>query len=601
MTCTTLRYLAAGTALALMAGTALGQTPGATPSHGTVVLEAGFPDDPHSVGVRAGGAFDATRLDQNCAGFVNEAPNLALDYRAGTYDLYISAASDADTTLAVSGPDGSVHCDDDSGTGALDPGVQITEPASGRYQIWVGTYQAGIGLPPAMVHISETGFHGGNPYSRRLEPDAPAEHGATLRAGFRDDPRRFEVTAGGDVDAGAGGTGCFGFAGQAPDLALDYRAGDFPLFISGEGEFDGVLAIRAPDGSWSCDDDTAGDLDPGLVFAAPESGRYAIWYGTLGDVGEQAGTLFVSEIGFDGVDTSLDLTLPARHGELVLRTGFTPDPRSVNIMAGGELDADLALAGQTVAAGFCVGYVTREATLELDFAAGGLPLFVSASGEDDLTLMVNAPDGAWLCDDDSSDGVNPGLSFDAPQSGVYDIYVGTYSQGGAPVPAALHISELGFGPEGTIQPGDGDWTDGDGIPADISLPAIFGDHVLEAGFLPDPYTIDLTAGGPLDAADAVDDWSCPGYITEAPSVQLAYDGSGPLHVYVESDQGADTTLAVNTPDGSWRCDDDGGPGFDAGLTFETGTSGVYDIYVGTFGGNPAEARLAISEISRPQD
>lgn len=602
MTCKPYHFLAAGSVLALMAGTAPAQTSGAQPSHGTVVLEAGFPDDPHSVGVRAGGAYDAMRLDQSCSGFVNEAPNLALDYEAGDYDLYISAASDADTTLAVSGPDGTIHCNDDSGESGLNPGLQISGPASGRYEIWVGTYQAGIGLPPAMVHISETGFHADNPYSRSIEPDYPAEQSARLRAGFRDDPRRYEVTAGGDVDVGNDGTGCYGFAGQNPDLAMDYRAGNLPLFISGEGEFDGILAVQAPDGSWSCDDDTAGDLDPGVMFEAPASGRYAIWYGTLSEIGEQAGTLFVSEIGYDGVDHSLDLTLPARHGDATLETGFVPDPRTIDIRAGGELDADMAVAGQTVASGYCAGYVTREPAVELDYSAGDLPLLISASGEEDLTLMVNAPDGAWLCDDDGSDGLDPGIAFDVPQSGIYDIYVGTFGQGGDLVPAALHISELGFGPEGSIEPGAGeDWYDESQTPVDIALPAIYGDHTLVAGFLPDPYTVSLIAGGPLEAAEAVDDWSCSGYLTEAPSVELNYDGSGPLHVYMESEEGADTTLAVNAPDGSWHCDDDGGAGFDAGLTFETGTSGIYDIYVGTFGGEEAPALLNISEIDRPRD
>lgn len=604
MTRTAFSKLGAGTALALVLCTAaFAQSPDLPPSHGTVVLEAGFPDDPHSVGLRAGGAYGAYRLDQACSGFVNEAPNLTLNYTAGDYGLYLSAASDADTTLVVSGPDGRIHCDDDGGEGMYNPGLMIEDPASGAYQIWVGTYDAGVGQPSAMLHISEIGFFSDNPYSRSIEPDMRAEHTAALRAGFRNDPRRYEVTAGGDVDMGAGGTGCFGYSAQAPDLVVDYTAGDFALFLSGQGEFDGTLAVHTPSGEFMCDDDSAGNLDPGIIVSEPQSGRYAIWYGTLSEIGEQSGSVFVSEIGFAGEDRSLDLSAPARHGNIELTGGFTPDPHSLDINAGGDREASLAVMGQTVAAGYCTGYVTAEPAAELRFTAGNLPLHVSASGEDDLTLLVNAPDGAWLCDDDGSDGVNPGIIVDAPQSGVYDIYVGTFSQQGQMVPASLHISELGFGPDGDITPGQDDfWHDGETLPVDISLPALFGDHSLDAGFLPDPYMVELTAGGPLSASGAVgaDLW-CSGFITEAPSIELDYSGESVLHVYVTSGTGTDTTLAVNAPDGTWHCDDDSGAGFDAGLTFETGTQGLYDIYVGTYGGEEAAATLNVSEISRPQD
>ena len=591
---------AAGTALALITATSLAQTPGAEPAYGTIGFTAGAGEDPRSAGVRAGGAFGAHRLDEACSGFISEAPVLALDYEAGEDDLYISAASDADTTLVVIAPDASVHCNDDAGE-RYDPGVVVSDPASGRYQIWVGTFEPGIGLPPAMVHVSGTGFHDANPWSRRLDPERPAEHSERLAAGFRDDPRRFEVSAGGDLDIGAGGTGCYGYAGEGPDLALDYRAGRDPLYISGEGEFDGVLAVHTPGGEWVCDDDSAGDLDPGVVLADPASGRYAIWYGTYSETGERPGTIIVSEVGLDGVDRRLDPGAAARHGTIALESGFTPDPRTLDITAGGARDA---LPGQgeiRVAAGYCTGFVTAEPALELDYTAGGFSLMISASGEEDLTLAVRAPDGTWHCDDDGSQGVDPGVAIDAPQSGVYAIYAGTFSDTGAMVPAALHVSEIGFGPDGTIEPGaEEPWGEDFQTPLDITLPAIYGDHTLEAGFPPDPYAVELEAGGPLDAYDAIGGAEyCAGYVTEAPSVELAYSGAAELHVYVTS--GGDTTLAVNTPDGSWVCDDDGGTGVDAGLSFPAGASGVYDIYVGTYGGEILPATLNISEIGRPQD
>jgi len=136
-------------AFAVAAPCAIAQSPDMSPSHGQVDLQADFAPDPRSVAVRAGGAFDAARLDPSCAGYINEAPNLVVEYAAGEGALFLSAASDADTTLAVIAPDGTVLCDDDGGAGPLDPGVRLDDPQSGRYALWVGTYEPGIGLPPA--------------------------------------------------------------------------------------------------------------------------------------------------------------------------------------------------------------------------------------------------------------------------------------------------------------------------------------------------------------------------------------------------------------------------------------------------------------------
>ena len=68
--------------------------------------------------------------------------------------MIISAASNADTTLVVNGPDGSWYCDDDGGNSGANPMVRLNSPRSGRYEIWVGTY-ANASLQPARLHISE--------------------------------------------------------------------------------------------------------------------------------------------------------------------------------------------------------------------------------------------------------------------------------------------------------------------------------------------------------------------------------------------------------------------------------------------------------------
>ena len=60
-------------------------------------------------------------------------------------------------------------------------------------------------------------------------------------------------------------------------------------------------------------------------------------------------------------------------------------------------------------------------------------------------MIVNDPSGNWHCNDDfdSAGGTNPGVVFSQPVAGIYDIWVGTYSEGEAFESANLHITELG--------------------------------------------------------------------------------------------------------------------------------------------------------------
>jgi hypothetical protein len=61
------------------------------------------------------------------------------------------------------------------------------------------------------------------------------------------------------------------------------------------------------------------------------------------------------------------------------------------------------------------------------------------SDDEDLTLIVYLPDETWICSDDYSDE-HPAVLIDAPQSGLYDIWVGVY--GGGSAAGTLYISEL---------------------------------------------------------------------------------------------------------------------------------------------------------------
>jgi hypothetical protein len=150
------RILAAGAAFAALAavGPAVAQDYSQNPTYGTANLSAGFTPDPYVVNVQSGGSINASTLSSSCRGFIANAPDVRLNYTAGSYPLIISANSSADTTLVVNGADGQWYCSDDEGVNGMNPMVRFNNPGSGQYDIWVGTY-GNASLQPAQLHISE--------------------------------------------------------------------------------------------------------------------------------------------------------------------------------------------------------------------------------------------------------------------------------------------------------------------------------------------------------------------------------------------------------------------------------------------------------------
>lgn len=140
---------------------------------------------------------------------------------------------------------------------------------------------------------------------------------------------------------------------------------------------------------------------------------------------------------FAGAASAQDYSLNPTYGTANLTTGFSPDPYAVNVQSGGSIDTSSSIGGS------CRGFVAAAPDVRLNYSAGNsLPLIISAASSSDTTLVVNAPDGRWYCDDDSGQsGMNPMVRFNSPASGQYDIWVGTYGSASL-APAQLQISEL---------------------------------------------------------------------------------------------------------------------------------------------------------------
>jgi hypothetical protein len=126
-----------------------------------------------------------------------------------------------------------------------------------------------------------------------------------------------------------------------------------------------------------------------------------------------------------------DPSLAATYGEVKLKAGFTPDPYTKNLTAGGPLQTKL---------GGVNAWVAKAPDFKLYYEAGNFPLTIHVEAKADTTLLINLPDGTWVANDDGGGNLNPLLKFAKPQSGRYDIWVGTFGKETAP--AVLKITEL---------------------------------------------------------------------------------------------------------------------------------------------------------------
>jgi hypothetical protein len=319
--------------------------------------------------------------------------------------------------------------------------------------------------------------------------------------------------------------------------------------------------------------------------------------------------------------TSTAFGQASNFGTISLRSGFTPDPHVANGTSGGNIQASTMNSS-------CRGYVTQrpDHILQLGTSFGWLRIFAESTA--DTTLVIRTPQGQVLCADDTFDR-NPGIEqgFGA---GTYQIWVGSYTQG-QNAAYQLKVTELR-----NVQPGSGGATAGTGgttgtrvcglslrgrpvcVDANASR-TNFGCRgrtgcALRTGFTPDPWTFRLTAGGgrdpinveSLNLRDARSGTACSrSFITARPDFRFTFSAgtSFPLlRFYVVTGNGSDATLLVNTPDGTWACNDDSHGGLMPTIDFNNPQPGRYDVWVGTYDGssrNPAVFHVTELQSNHP--
>jgi hypothetical protein len=258
----------------------------------------------------------------------------------------------------------------------------------------------------------------------------------TLAAGFTPDPRVMSIKAGGSVEVDISDECQFGYISEKGVMGIDYTAGVLGLYVYVEGEGDTMLLIQTPSGEIVCDDDSHTDLNPLIHIEDPESGLYIVFVGSYTQNEYHDATLYVSELGpgFGSSEGSPDLSLDPTYGRVSLSAPLSTDPHTVSISAGGSVDVDVGGCGY--------GFVATAPDYNLTYSGSGSALFFFVRSSEDTTLLINKPDGSWVCDDDSLGDSNPLVTIPNASSGLYNIWVGTYSDGDL-ASSTLYISTKG--------------------------------------------------------------------------------------------------------------------------------------------------------------
>ncbi len=279
------------------------------PSLISIDLEAGFPLDPTFVSVQGGGEIDASLLSSECVGYVNRQPVVTVNWTGDAPFVEAFFVSDSDPTLAILTPDGQLLCNDDANEDLLDPVIEISEPVTGTYQIWVGSYAKGQLIPGVLVlttdpEVNIGTFNLGALIRRPLVPEVRAapKLAATREAALTaindlkadavtaapdDQPVSVSLTLSGTIplfEMGLPDPVCNGLVSGVPDFVFDWTGEGEPFTLFFEGDSDATLLVLSGDGELlACGDDAeAGvNLNPQVTVSDAKPGLYGVWVGRL--------------------------------------------------------------------------------------------------------------------------------------------------------------------------------------------------------------------------------------------------------------------------------------------------------------------------------
>ncbi len=278
------------------------------------------------------------------------------------------------------------------------------------------------------------------------------------------------------------------------------------------------------------------------------------------------------------------------YGSIRLAAGFSDDPYIVQITSGGNVNANSISDG-------CSGYVGNTPDFRLHWTGKTSELrifFESEYSFEDTTIIIKLPNGQYLCNDDAiDDGLDPMVIISGASGGTYDIWVGSYEEDDY-IDGKLYITER------PIQPGYGRQSTSNASELNFLGEPTYGTIELAEYFTPDPAEYNGTSGGVVDVSDLNLGPGCTGYSSVDPDFRLNWSGSTQdLYIsFISDNPEDDTTIIVNTSDGSWICNDDAtSETLNPGLSLKDFPEGQFDIWIGSYSsGDYVEGKLVITEL-----
>ena len=270
-----------------------------------------------------------------------------------------------------------------------------------------------------------------------LTPGAPAPAGASnfgtvsLRHGFQPDPHLARGTSGGQVNAANLDGSCAGWIASQPDhiFVAESAFPDLRIMVNG-GTQDTTLVIRKPDQSYLCNDDGPSEGTNPVISGTFAPGTYQVWIGsyTQGESGAytigftELGNITTASLGGSGSAAQV-AGGDSNFGTVTLAPNFPVDPTTAAGTAGGSVQASSLDSN-------CAGWVSSVPDHLLVTTGSFSMLRVMVRSPEDTTLVIQKPDGSYLCNDDISPGnINPLVTGPFP-AGTYKVMVGSYEQNG---------------------------------------------------------------------------------------------------------------------------------------------------------------------------
>lgn len=528
-------------------------------------------------------AEPASAFVRGCSGHVlPESAGAAFEVTARLERLAFTAAGEGVVGMVLGTPDGLYRCAHGDGNNLVS--TELPGAEAGQYRVWVAV-EEGATLDAQLIAadrpLSALELFGLDVASL----GAPRE-GHFVFTATADTGRQVLTEAGTLFPESSmrplNPDYCPGFSRlDAADAVLTLDAPERRFSIFAMSPRDLTMAVIAPDGSVTCNDDTYG-LHPAVTLENAPAGDYHIFVGAFSQGGSAEYELFASQGGPAFVDTIFDASAPPRFGYGELMTGIA---QRAQLLATGPVVSRDPFSALPIG-GYCPGYTGIDApdfVLTLDAPESQFSLM--AMSPTDLVMAVRLPDGGWACNDDSF-GLHPGITIDNADAGDYLIYVGTFGQGRT----------------GTFNlfasMGEQNWQDAQAAQATGQLDADAAPAVGQVAFGPqtttDPRIVFEIERSNEEAFGMGPE--CAGYITTSrPDIVVsAQDGLDRMMIYMVAQ--ADGTLVVVGPDGRLHCNDDF-EGLHPGLVFDNPAPGDYAVFAGTYGGQGGIATLGVTADS----